>query len=130
MTAAELTTVQAALLKLRGELVAAGAVEVRAELDSPVASARDQDEGPLVEMGQTIASVRNRERAERLAQIDECLRMLLESPSEYGLCEGCGEPIPVRRLALLPFASHCVPCQSKSEVDPHGPGRRKITDYR
>ena len=130
MTPAELHKVHAALSKLREELVEAGAVEVKAELDSPVPSARDEDEAPLVEMSQAIASMRNRERAERLAQIDEAVQRLHDAPGDYGLCEACGEPIPVRRLELMPFATLCVPCQSTVEVNPHGPGRRKITDYR
>jgi DnaK suppressor protein len=29
---------------------------------------------------------------------------------EYGMCEGCGEPIPVARLDALPYATTCVTC--------------------
>lgn len=130
MTRTELAAVEATLLRLRAELVQAGAVEVKAELDSPVASARDQDEAPLVEMGQAIASARNRERDARLEQIADALRRLHEAPDEFGLCEACGEPIPPRRLALLPFVQTCVPCQSDAEAGPRSPVRRKITDYR
>lgn len=130
MTVAELQTLHDGLLRARQELVDAGAFEVKAEMDSPVASARDEDEAPLVEMGQAIASARNIERIERIQKIDNALRRLVESPDDYGLCARCGEPIPIRRLALMPFATSCVPCQSSREVTPHGPGRRKITDYR
>ncbi|MGA7269884.1 MAG: TraR/DksA C4-type zinc finger protein [Acidimicrobiia bacterium] len=31
----------------------------------------------------------------------------------YGLCESCGEPIPVARLDALPYATLCVDCASK-----------------
>lgn len=31
----------------------------------------------------------------------------------YGLCESCGEPIPVARLDALPYATFCVDCASK-----------------
>lgn len=130
MTPAELQSVQATLTRLRAELVGAGAFEVKAELDSPVASARDQDEAPLVEMGQSIASARNRERAERIEQIDDALRRLHEEPDEFGLCQTCGEPIPPRRLALMPFAQACVPCQAAAEAGHKSPVRRKVTDYR
>lgn len=130
MTPAELHQVKEGLLRARAALADAGSFSVRAELDSPVASARDQDEAPLVEMGQAIASARNRERVERIYQIDDALRRLIETPEAYGRCEACGEPIPVGRLTLRPFATSCVPCLSATEVSPKGSGRRKIMDYR
>jgi Prokaryotic dksA/traR C4-type zinc finger len=33
--------------------------------------------------------------------------------SRYGLCEGCGDEIPLERLKILPFAAYCVDCQTK-----------------
>jgi RNA polymerase-binding transcription factor DksA len=30
---------------------------------------------------------------------------------EYGNCQHCGQPIPVERLELLPYARCCVGCQ-------------------
>ncbi len=32
---------------------------------------------------------------------------------EYGICESCGEPIPVARLEVLPYATLCVACAAK-----------------
>ncbi len=130
MTHTELLAYRDSLIQMRAELIAAGDFEVRAELDTPVPSSRDQDEAPLVEMSQSIASARNRERADRLAKVDDVLARIGSDPDSVGLCAECGEPIPQRRLQLMPFATQCVPCQSSSEVNPHGPGRRKITDYR
>ncbi len=130
MTHRELLAFRDSLLKARADLIAAGDFEVRAELDTPVPSSRDQDEAPLVEMSQSIASARNRERGERLAKVDEVLQRISSEPETIGLCAECQEAIPARRLQLMPFATHCVPCQSTAEVNPHGPGRRKIMDYR
>jgi DnaK suppressor protein len=31
----------------------------------------------------------------------------------YGICEGCGESIPVARLEVLPYATTCVSCARK-----------------
>jgi DnaK suppressor protein len=28
----------------------------------------------------------------------------------YGICQGCGEAVPVERLELRPWTSLCVPC--------------------
>jgi DnaK suppressor protein len=33
----------------------------------------------------------------------------------YGVCEGCGEKIDPDRLAILPEATRCMPCQSTWE---------------
>lgn len=33
----------------------------------------------------------------------------------YGTCEGCGGPIPPRRLEVLPEATLCVPCAEQNE---------------
>lgn len=48
-------------------------------------------------------------RAE-LAQIDAALERW--AAGSYGICERCGTPIPVERLEVRPFATHCVPCAS------------------
>ncbi|MGH8944973.1 MAG: TraR/DksA family transcriptional regulator [Acidimicrobiia bacterium] len=34
--------------------------------------------------------------------------------SEYGICERCGNAIPVERLDALPYSSLCVTCASKT----------------
>ncbi len=33
----------------------------------------------------------------------------------FGVCEGCGTPIPLTRLRAMPTARSCVPCQLKRE---------------
>jgi DnaK suppressor protein len=32
----------------------------------------------------------------------------------YGICESCGESIPVARLEVLPYATFCVSCAKRS----------------
>ena len=34
---------------------------------------------------------------------------------EYGICEDCGEDIPVNRLKARPVTSFCIPCKTKRE---------------
>ncbi len=55
-----------------------------------------------------------------LRQIDAALSRL--QAGRYGHCAACGESIPVQRLQAVPFATLCVPCQSRSEAR-GGPGR-------
>ena len=129
MTPEEVVSIRQSLLALYERLRKEGDVTVRvAEEAEPVASALDEDEAPHREMDQSIASARNRERARQLAQIEDALRRLADDPEGYGLCVKCEEPIAAGRLALMPFAKLCVPCQSGSESK--ATGRKRVTDYR
>lgn len=62
------------------------------------------------EMGISLQEMRNKER--RL--IDEALASLEEGT--YGTCAECGADISEKRLEALPFAKHCVECQSRLEL--------------
>jgi RNA polymerase-binding protein DksA len=48
---------------------------------------------------------------ERLRAIDSALNLL--ERGRYGICDLCGEQIPVEHLRALPFATRCVDCQAK-----------------
>jgi DnaK suppressor protein len=50
------------------------------------------------------------------------LRMIeaaLDRPNsgDYGICLGCDEPIPAKRLKALPWARYCVGCQESIGTD-------------
>jgi DnaK suppressor protein len=61
------------------------------------------------------------ERAEgRLKAIDHA-RSRLEQ-NRYGLCEECGNAIPIVRLRALPFTTRCVRCQPKHDMKGSGKG--------
>ena len=30
---------------------------------------------------------------------------------DFGVCQACGEDIPLKRLNIIPWAAHCVACQ-------------------
>lgn len=51
-----------------------------------------------------------------LKQIDTALARL--HAGRYGLCSSCSEAIPLARLRAVPFATLCVPCQTKRERAP------------
>lgn len=67
-----------------------------------------------------VAQVTRERSRLMLAQVDEALRRLAEG--SYGICGGCGEPIPVGRLLALPFAVRCVACQEQTEAPAAGAG--------
>ncbi|AKU92933.1 TraR/DksA family transcriptional regulator [Vulgatibacter incomptus] len=117
---------QKSLLALRDELVRGSAASVRRE--NPEAGA-DEDEAPLAEMLQVIASNRNQSKAGELARIDAALKRLEENPDDFGLCVECEDEIAPGRLAAMPFVELCVDCQAKRD-SPRGGARRHLTDYR
>ncbi|WP_213450517.1 TraR/DksA family transcriptional regulator [Rhizomonospora bruguierae] len=51
--------------------------------------------------------------AERRGQVELALQRL--DDGGYGMCEGCGEPIPVERLEVFPSATSCVACKQVGE---------------
>jgi DnaK suppressor protein len=42
-----------------------------------------------------------------LRDVDRALRLIRESPHDYGICARCGRPIPDERLELLPATRAC-----------------------
>ena len=49
-----------------------------------------------------------------LSEVEAALERLEEG--EFGVCQGCGEHIPQRRLEALPWARYCVPCAEMRQV--------------
>jgi DnaK suppressor protein len=67
-------------------------------------------DGTQSELHSQLAALESRE----LNQIDQAIQMIREG--RYGLCEVCGEKIPVARLKALPYTPLCINCQRKQEV--------------
>ena len=52
-----------------------------------------------------------RDRAtQQLALVDDALQRL--DAGTFGTCQRCGQPIADARLEALPWAAHCIQCQS------------------
>ncbi len=118
------------LEKTRDQILAEGDIPIEPNRRDPTAVGRDDDEQPLNEMSQAIASSRNRARQESLAQIEAALRRLSEHPDDFGLCVECEEPIPERRLLLMPYVELCVECQRKQDGPRQPQSRKNLTDYK
>jgi DnaK suppressor protein len=61
-----------------------------------------------------MLSLKERER-NLLKQIDEALARL--AANRYGICEECGEEIPLRRLQVRPMTTLCIACKTLQEED-------------
>jgi DnaK suppressor protein len=111
MTKTQMMRFQAALEAKRHELVReihsrAGELAIREDgrdLIDQVQSMNQREEAVL--------AVQWLSRA--LSEVDAALRAMSEGV--YGACVGCGEPISLRRLETVPWASHCIGCQELIE---------------
>lgn len=54
-------------------------------------------------------------RVERIRDLENALRRI--EVMGYGLCEACGEPIPLLRLLASPSVRYCVACQQELEEE-------------
>jgi DnaK suppressor protein len=115
---------------VRAELLEKGAARIEPNrTDGATTGVADEDAQALSEMLQVLASQRNRGQAELVARIRRARAKLANDPDAFGLCEECEEEIAPKRLALMPYATHCPECQARTEPKRNAP-RRKLTDYR
>jgi DnaK suppressor protein len=71
-----------------------------------------EDQVPLLHEQFVAITTSSRDRR-RLASIQSALERF--ERGEFGICEACEEPIPLKRLQAIPWASFCVPCQEQME---------------
>ena len=128
MTSEERARWRAVLEALLGELESDGPLKAQPNRTDD-GGRRDEDHQPLNEMLQSITSSRNRTRTVVLRQTRLALARLKREPDLFGLCEICEEPINARRLALMPYSTFCVRCQSEREAPISKGRRRHLTDY-
>jgi len=64
--------------------------------------------------------IRDRER-KLMNKIEEALGRI--DDGSYGVCEGCGEEIAVKRLEARPVAKFCIDCKTSQEQREKAQGR-------
>ena len=130
MDAAAIRRHRKRITDLRTEILAEGDLAIEPGRTDPAAVGTDEDEQPLAEMSQTIASSRNRARAGELSKIQAALTRLEQDPERFGLCSECEEPISPKRLELMPYVDLCVECQQAKDGPKQPGGRRHLRDYK
>jgi DnaK suppressor protein len=128
VTQAQRKQLEKRLHQLRDQLSGKGAARIDPNRLSEAEIGTKEDEQPLNEMLQSIASNRNRNDADIIRRIDLALKKLRIEPDDFGLCEECQDDIPFARLKLMPYAEFCVGCQAKRDP-PKSTTRKKLTDY-
>ncbi len=117
------------LIELRADILREGDIEIEPVRKDATEVGGDEDEQPLTEMSQVIASKRNQSRAGVLKRVQAALRRIDDEPEMFGLCAECEEPIG-KRLDLLPYVELCVECQGTKDGAAKPGRRRHLTDFK
>lgn len=102
------------LLKMKQDIMDSSKKEIKKRVSGDVIQASG-DEGDL-----SLAASDNDIRVSQLStkhaslgRINDALTKIEDGT--YGACDNCGEDIPLGRLKVMPFATHCVGCLEKVE---------------
>ena len=117
------------LIALRAEILSEGNIAIEPVRKDDTRVGSEEDEQPLVEMSQVIASKRNRERTLALGRVTKALARIESEPEMFGLCGECEEPIG-KRLDAVPYAEFCVECQQTSDGASKPGRRRHLLDFK
>lgn len=72
-----------------------------------------EDQAPLMH-DQFVALRQHRMDWRKLKLIDAAIERL--EAGEFGLCAECEQPIPAKRLKIVPWAVYCVRCQDRTDA--------------
>ena len=108
------------LLQKRDEIFAE-AGKTLSEMTDQTTNIPDPNDRATIESGRSFElRIRDRER-KLLAKIEEAIGRLDEG--EYGVCEGCGEDIGIKRLEARPVTTFCIDCKTLQETKEKSQGK-------
>lgn len=70
-----------------------------------------EDDQAQISHDEFISLQKNRIDYGQLRLIEEALDRV--DSGDYGICLGCDDPIPEKRLLAIPWARYCIPCQER-----------------
>jgi DnaK suppressor protein len=108
------------LLDKRDEILAE-AGKTLSDMTDQTTNIPDPNDRATVESGRSFElRIRDRER-KLLSKIEEAIGRLDEG--EYGVCEGCGEDIGIKRLEARPVTTYCIDCKTLQETKEKSQGK-------
>ncbi len=129
MTAAARARYKLKLQQIRAEILAEGDLAIEPTRKDASDIGGDEDEQPLAEMNQAIASKRNHTRTDILARVNRAMTRMVADPDMFGTCSECEEPIG-KRLELLPYVELCTECQQARDGSPRLGRRKNLHDFK
>jgi DnaK suppressor protein len=100
-----------ALLKKRAQILSG----LRLDRGQANERAKEEEDQGAIAHEEFVSMRLNHLDYAQLRLIDEALDRI--ESGDYGICLGCEERIPDKRLMALPWAKCCVPCQENSNVE-------------
>ncbi len=108
------------LLDKRDEILAE-AGKTLSDMTDQTTNIPDPNDRATIESGRSFElRIRDRER-KLLSKIEEAIGRLDEG--EYGVCEGCGEDIGIKRLEARPVTTYCIDCKTLQETKEKSQGK-------
>ncbi len=107
MTATDKATIRARLLAERRRLVE----EIEQAIEVPEQMTYGSQAAAASQVFEQERDLAMRERASQQLEVVEAALARLGDGS-YGTCLRCGRPIAPERLDALPWAAHCIECQT------------------
>jgi DnaK suppressor protein len=108
------------LLQKRDEILSE-AGKTLSEMTDQTTNIPDPNDRATVESGRSFElRIRDRERR-LLTKIEEALTRIDEE--KYGICEGCGEEIGIKRLEARPVTTLCIDCKTLQETKEKAQGQ-------
>ena len=108
------------LLQKRDEILAE-AGKTLSEMTDQTTNIPDPNDRATIESGRSFElRIRDRER-KLLVKIDEAIGRIDEG--EYGICDGCGEDIGIKRLEARPVTTFCIDCKTFQETKEKSQGK-------
>ncbi|MCB9547454.1 MAG: TraR/DksA family transcriptional regulator [Myxococcales bacterium] len=74
---------------------------------------QDWDDRALAQENDEVVEALDERTRHRIHQLRHALARM-DDP-DWGVCEGCGDAIPPKRLMILPATTHCVGCAEAAE---------------
>ncbi|GBE11881.1 RNA polymerase-binding transcription factor DksA [bacterium BMS3Bbin14] len=101
--------------------ILSGVEETLTEMTSHSGNIPDPNDRATVESDRNFElRIRGRER-KLLDKIDEAIERIEDG--SYGICDGCGGEIGLKRLEARPVATYCIECKTKQEQREKAQGR-------
>ncbi|BCL60978.1 RNA polymerase-binding protein DksA [Desulfomarina profundi] len=120
MNKEQLDKFRSQLLQKRDEILAE-AGKTLSEMTDQTTNIPDPNDRATIESGRSFElRIRDRER-KLLAKIEQAIVRLDEG--EYGICDGCGEEIGLKRLEARPVTTYCIDCKTLQETKEKSQGK-------